>query len=528
MTKDFIAEGLRGGWRVHDASRLEKDLVLEADVAVIGTGAGGGISAEVLAQAGFKLVLIEEGPLKSSKDFNLSEADAYSDLYQECAGRKTKDKAINILQGRCVGGGTTVNWTSSFATPEPTLRHWTRDHGVKGFSAAEMKPWFDRVWERLNIIPWQVPPNANNDSIRRGAEKLNWSYGVMNRNIKNCANLGYCGMGCPINAKQSMLVTTIPSALQAGAQLVTRARAERFTLKNGRIDALTCRAMNDRGTFPSGVTVRVRAKYFVCAAGAIGTPALLLRSAVPDPYELVGKRTFLHPVNAVSGMMKEPTNPFYGAPQSLYSDQFLWPEGDSMGYKIEVAPLHPLLTSTVIEGHGENHHHFMQRLPHLQTMIALCRDGFHPGSQGGRVSLKADQTPVLDYPISAYLWEAMRRSYLSMAELQFASGAERVMPHHRAVTQPFSSWKATKKAIAELDMKPLLVRIFSAHVMGGCPMGEDPRQAVVDSTGRFFHLENLSIIDGSIFPTSIGSNPQVSIYGASLKNVTILAERLKG
>ena len=127
---DPIRAGLARGWSVVDAPTLERDVTLEADVAIIGTGAGGGIAAEVLTDAGLRVLMIEEGPLRSSSDFRMRESDAYRELYQESAARKTADKAINILQGRCVGGGTTVNWTSSFRTPDATLAHWRAAHGL--------------------------------------------------------------------------------------------------------------------------------------------------------------------------------------------------------------------------------------------------------------------------------------------------------------------------------------------------------------------------------------------------------------
>ena len=157
---DPIEEGLRGGWKVVDASRAERDVALDADVAIVGTGAGGGTAAEILARAGLRVVLLEEGPLRSSRDFRMQEREAYPDLYQESASRKTADKAINILQGRCVGGGTTVNWTSSFRTPPATLAFWEREYGLRDFSSETMAPWFERMEARLSIAPWTVAPTS--------------------------------------------------------------------------------------------------------------------------------------------------------------------------------------------------------------------------------------------------------------------------------------------------------------------------------------------------------------------------------
>lgn len=528
MIPDPIAEGLAAGWSAVDAATLNESQTLETDVVIIGTGAGGGISAEILTQAGYKVVLIEEGPLHSSSHFNMHESFAYPELYQESAGRKTKDKAINILQGRCVGGGTTINWTSSFETPPPTLNHWREHHGVSGCSEAEMQPWFAKVFERLGIHRWPVPPNPNNEKLKLGAERLGISFATMQRNVRGCANLGYCGMGCPINAKQSMLVTTLPVALDAGAKLFSRTRARRLMLTGDRVTGVVCQALDGRGVFPTGVEITVKARAVVAAAGAVGTPALFLRSQVPDPHQLIGKRTFLHPVTASTAFFKEKIKPFEGAPQSIYSDAFLWPEGAAgpMGFKLEVPPLHPVLSATVLDFPGSGHHQAMSKLAHIQGMLALCRDGFHGDSQGGRVLLRNDGSPLLDYPFSDYLRDGFRRSLAAMVELQFAAGAEEVVPLHRHA-KAYKSWTEAQKALNELAMEPTLVRLFSAHVMGGCPLGDDPRGAVVDSSGRHHQLQNLWVFDGSVFPTSIGSNPQVSIYGMAMKNATALATTLQ-
>ena len=123
---DPIRDGLARGWQVMGGRLGALPGSLDCDVVIVGTGAGAGITADLLTQAGLDVVLVEEGPLKSSSDFNQRESEAYPSLYQESAARKTADKAINILQGRCVGGSTTVNWTSSFRTPSLTLRYWRK------------------------------------------------------------------------------------------------------------------------------------------------------------------------------------------------------------------------------------------------------------------------------------------------------------------------------------------------------------------------------------------------------------------
>jgi len=525
---DPFEAGLASGWNVVDASRLERDTTLAADVVIVGTGAGGGVAAEILCEAGLSVLMVEEGPLRTSRDFRMRETEAYQQLYQESAARKTKDKAITILQGRCVGGGTTVNWTSSFRTPPSTLAWWQREFGLSGFGVESMAPWFARMEGRLSIAPWEVAPNANNATLERGARKLGISAGAIRRNVKGCADLGYCGMGCPLNAKQSMLVTTVPAALARGATLVTRARALRFVLERDRVTELAAVAMDATGVHPTARKVTVRGRVFLSAAGGIGTPALLLRSNAPDPHGLAGTRTFLHPAVVSAALMPTPVDGFAGAPQSVYSDHFLdtLPVDGPIGYKLEAPPLHPILTAITLPDDGDAHARWMRDFRNMQVVIALLRDGFHPGSPGGTVRLRDDGTPVLDYPLTPYVWDGVRRAFLTMAEVQFAAGATRVSPGH-AAGAAFTTLAQAKAAIAGFDLLPLVTRVVSAHVMGGAALGADPRRAVVDATGRHHQLANLYVVDGSLFPTSIGANPQLSIYAMSARLATALVAEMR-
>ena len=527
---DPFRAGLAAGWKAIDASTLSRDRIFEADVAIVGTGAGGGTAAEILSDAGLSVVMIEEGPLATSSDFHMRESDAYPQLYQESASRKTKDKAINILQGRCVGGGTTVNWTSSFRTPEATLDYWRSAFGLEGFGVADLAPWFERMEQRVNVTTWTVAPNENNDALRRGAQALGFGFATIRRNVKGCWNIGYCGLGCPTNAKQSMLVTTIPAALARGATLLTRTRAwklEHANARNGQISALECIGLDARGTNPTSRRITVRAKTFIAAGGAIGTPALLLRSRVPDPHGLVGKRTFLHPTVVSAALMPDRIDGFAGAPQTIYSDHFLdAAPGGPIGYKLEAPPIHPVLAAITLPGQGDAHARWMRELAHMQVVIALLRDGFHADSPGGSVALRDDGTPLLDYPLNDYFWDGARRAFATMAEIQFASGATTVMPVH-ASGASFSRWSDAREGIAALALAPLIAPVVSAHVMGGCTIGPDMHRAAVDPTGRYHHLDNLYVLDGSLFPTSVGANPQLSIYAITAKLASGLVARLR-
>ncbi|MFS8084753.1 MAG: GMC family oxidoreductase N-terminal domain-containing protein [Acidobacteriota bacterium] len=533
MLRDPIQEGLARGWRIIDAEVLERSQTFEADVCIIGTGAGGGVTAEILGKAGLQVILVEEGPLKSSRDFHMKEADAYPLLYQEAAARKTRDKAITILQGRCVGGSTTVNWTSSFRTPETTLAYWRDKLGLPECTPDALRPWFETMEDRLSIGPWQVPPNRNNALLAVGAGKLGLSSAAIRRNVVGCSDLGYCGMGCPTNAKQSMLVTTIPAALDEGATLLVNAQAVRLV----RADAaegpsaayLEVVARPDSGAAGPSARHRIQARHFVLAAGAIGSPALLLRSQAPDPNNLLGRRTFLHPTVISAAVMPDPVNAYAGAPQTIYTDHFLASLAidGPIGFKLEAPPLHPVIFATTMAGYGEQHAALMREFNNTHVLLALLRDGFHAESLGGRVMLRDDGSPILDYPLNDFIFDGVRRAYLAMAEIQFAAGAKEVLPIHEQAAN-YTTWRQARQAIVDLPLKPLSTRVVSAHVMGGCAMSNDPHHGVVGNDGRHHQWPDVSVLDGSLFPTSIGTNPQLSIYAIVARLASKLAFDLTG
>ena len=524
--KDPYADAKARGWDITNASALTQDMHLEADVVIVGTGSGGGTTANILSEAGLKVVMLEEGILKTSDQFNMVEREGLTDLYQEGAMRHTKDGSILVAQGRNVGGGTTVNWCSTFRTPPQTLAYWASEFGVKGLTEAELAPHFEDMESQLNVMKWMAA-NPNNEVLKRGAQNLGVHWDHIPRNVFGCINIGYCGVGCPMDAKKSMLVSTIPEALSRGSSLVYRVRVEGLDVIGDKVAGVTGRALGANGRAPTGRTIKVRARHTVLSGGAINTPGILLRSGVPDPHDRIGKRTFLHPVVVSLGQFKERIDPYYGAPQSIYSDAYTWRDGvdGGMGFKLEALPLLPGTFASLVGGHGQQLFEDMQNLSHTNALMSLLRDGFHEDSPGGSVELGAGGAPVLDYPMNDYFFDGAKQAYLGMMELQLAAGAQRVRPVHndgRWVSSP----GAIESSVEALDMAPHKLGVSSAHPMGGCAMGEEDRLAVTDSRGRFRHLEQLSIHDGSLFPTGLGTNPQMSIFGITAKLSHELAAEL--
>ena len=196
-----LPDVFREGQKTHNWKTFNGELGLPeqitCDVAIIGSGAGAGITAELLTKAGLDVVMVEEGPLRTSSDFNQKESEAYTSLYQESAARANIDNSVTILQGRCVGGTTVINWTSSFRTPDDTLKFWQDQFGLGDLTKDSLAPYFAKAEARLNVEPWAAAPNANNELLRTGANKLGVPAHVIPRNVKGCWNLGSCGMGCP-------------------------------------------------------------------------------------------------------------------------------------------------------------------------------------------------------------------------------------------------------------------------------------------------------------------------------------------
>jgi choline dehydrogenase-like flavoprotein len=506
------AERAPGAGRIVAGAALPPMSAVEVDFCVVGSGAGGSIAASTLAEAGARVAIVEEGAHHTRRDFNMQEAWAYPALYQEHGNRATDDLAIMILQGRAVGGGTTVNWTSSFRTPEATLRLWAERHGVRGLDAATLAPHFEAVERRLSIGKGNEDDvNRNNRKLWDGAARLGWNPELIRRSVKGCARLGYCGLGCPLDAKQSALVTYVPDAVAAGADVYTDCRAYLVETDRGRARAVVADVLDRASDRPRGRFVVHARRGIVLAGGAINTPALLLRSKAGTGSGVVGKRTFLHPTVPLAAFYDEPIEAFYGPPQSVSVHHFA-ERADGIGYFLETAPTQPMLTAIAFPGKGDAHRRVAERLAHVQATIALLIDGHHDDA-GGTVAVDGGGRVKLHYPLSRALCEAAIHALQSMARLQLAAGARELMTLHESPLTIRS--EADIARLAELPFGPNLHTLFSAHQMGGCPMGEDRRTSVVDSRGRHHELENLWIMDGSIFPTALGVNPQLSIYAHS-------------
>lgn len=478
---------------------------LSCDVCIIGSGAGGATLAAGLIEKGLDVIMLEAGEYDTQKDFDMDEAKAFQRRYQEKGLRATDDLSITILQGTGVGGSTTVNWTSCFRTPPKILNLWRERHGVNTLSEEILAPHFEAVEKRLSIQTWSTELiNANNRTIWKGAKKLGWEVEPLRRNVLGCMNSGYCGMGCPADAKQGMLLTYIPDALKKGLRLYANTSATKLVEKNGKIDYIEVSVSGTDKRF------KINPKICVSSCGAINGPALFLRSGIND-NNCVGKRTFLHPVTGVAAIFPEAINGWYGAPQSVSSHQFIDRGADKIGFFLEHAPTHPVLAATASSGFGVSQQRFVQNLYRASFLLALHVDGVLDSDQGGTVTVLSNGRVNINYPISDAMKEAFKESMKRMVEVSLAAGAEDTLTLHSAPVHVAHMNDINKLDAAEYGT--LKHGVFSAHQMGGLPMGSDAKNSVVNPNLQHHRIKNLFVVDGSVFPTALGVNPSQTVYG---------------
>lgn len=493
------------------------DTVMEADVVVVGSGAGGGTAAGVLAAAGFRVVVLERGGYHNESDFTHLEADAYRRMYRDGALGTTADGGMVMLAGATLGGGTVINFTTSFATPFEVRQEWDRIGGLSVFTEDDFQESLDAASDRLAVNLDNSEPSSRDARLDRGLRSLGWHVGVLPRNADGCTSMacGYCSMGCRIGSKRSTLTTYLADAHAAGTTFVTGANVETVDTEGGR--AVGVRARVGRHS------LRVKAKAIVLAAGALDTPVILLRSGMGGPS--TGRYLRLHPVTAVWARFPEVIEPWTGIMQARFSDQFADVDGRGYGFKFETAPLHPLFPSAFIGWEdGASFKRDVLGLRYFSVAGVLLRD-----RGAGRVAIRRDGSPVIHYRVSGDDKQTIRTAILRGAELLAAEGADEVLT---SAVRPVR-WLPREGRFADFVTASDAVgygsnqmSYFSFHQMGSARMGSDPRTSVVDSDNRVHGVDGLYVMDASCFPTASGVNPMLTIAAIAHRGATRLARRL--
>jgi len=488
---------------------LTGELALDVDAVVVGTGAGGGVALRELARAGLNAVALEEGAWSTSPDFDQREDHMLPRLFQDMGGRSTEDMAIRVLQGRGVGGSTVHNTNLCKRTPDAILELWARKYGVSGASVADMAPAFEAIERDLSVSEMTAPMrNANNEALRKGCDALGWRGGPLKHNRVGCQQSGFCELGCAYDAKQNALKVMLPQAVDAGARVYADVEAVEVTHDGTQVTGVRGVARGPDGEARGSVTVRAR--VVVLSASAVGSAALARRSALPDPYAQLGKGLRIHPGGVVAGRFDRAIEGWHGIPQSYECTEHLsFEEGSDRRVWIVPAFAHPIGAAASTPGFGAAHMAAMRDYPHLAVLTAMVHD-----ETSGEVLAGDDGRPILRYVMTEADRLQLARGLAACARLLLAAGA-------REVTIPAIPPRRVT-SVAELDaldlsfVRPHSVPLTAVHPMGTMRLGDDPRVSVVSSTGEHHQLRGLFVADGSLFPTSLGGPPQISIYGFAL------------
>jgi long-chain-alcohol oxidase len=497
---------------------VDGDTTLDCDVVVVGSGAGGATAAAVLAQAGLDVIVVEAGGHYEDADFDGGEAEGFARLYFQGGATATHDQSVGLLAGQCLGGGTVVNYTASFRTPDDVRDEWA-GHGVPAFANGGYGESLEAVSERIGVNEEHRAPSPRDEVTQRGLAELGWHAGFCPRNVRGCDDgrvCGHCHFGCQIGAKQSALKTWLADARDAGARMLVETAVERVIVERGA-------ARGVEGRTSSGHQVVVRSRAVVAACGAIHTPALLRRSGLANAH--IGRHLRLHPVTVVWGTFDQEIRPWHAQIIGMYSDEHRFLDG-GYGVKYETAaiPPHILIGFAPWRG-GRAHAELMSAFPHTAGIGVLLRD-----RDGGEVKVGRDGQPVCRYALSDYDAAHMRVGVEGAARILEAAGARRVFSSH-------SKWVAydpgadggRARFVADADAAGYgsgQIALVSFHLMGTARMGGAARTSAAGPEGETWDARGLVVCDGSAFPSATGVNPMVSIEAVAHMNARALAARL--
>ncbi len=491
----------------------------DVDAIVVGSGAGGSTCALALASAGRSVLVLEEGRDHRPADFDQREEHMIPALFREMGGQRTDDLALLVLSGKGLGGSTVHNTNLVKRLAPEIVHHWREDLGLSSLTDAALDALFAEVERLIGVRP--IGPerlSAHNAVMRRGVEALGWRGGMLSHNRdERCVGSGFCELGCAYDAKLNARRVVLPRASEAGATIVSDARVTRVVHDGARALGVEATLLDAAGVARG--TLSARAPVVVLAGSAIGSPALALRSDVPDPFGRAGVGLHLHPGVAVAGLFDERIEAWRGIPQSYECTEHLDLSRGSRS-RVWLVPsfAHPAGTAAMMPGFGPRLMRAMRDYPRMAVIAAMAHD-----ETEGRVYWDGERSRIAYRPVPADR-ETLALGARAAGRILLAAGAREVripgIPPFTARTEH------ELEAFTSERMLPHDVPLTAVHPMGSMPMGTDPRTSVTDERGAHHHLAGLWIADGSVFPTSTGTPPQLPIYTFGLRTArAILAGR---
>lgn len=497
---------------------IERDETLYCDVVIVGSGAGGGCAAGILAEAGLDVVVLEKGGYRNEADFTQYESEAHNQMYLYGGTFMTADQGIRLFAGSTLGGGTVINWTTSWKTPEPVLREWAQVSGIDAFVSGEIEESLDSVCEHLNVNFESSAASKRDELMEDGLKRLGWHVDSMPRNVEGCSQdeaCGLCTYGCRIGAKKSSLITYLEEAAAHGARMVVGADVRKVLIRDGRAHGVEARIGRH--------SLKVEARAVVAAGGSLETPALLLRSGMGGQ---VGRNLRLHPATAVFGIFDEHVGMWGGVNQARYSNQLDGPFTGGYGPTLETGPAAPASFATVLPWtSAAQHRDFMREYPNASSV------GFPSRERGsGRVKIERSGAPKVVYKINKDDESRIAEGVVAAGKVLEAAGARKIFTlHHLPISYEPNGPSSHDRWADETRRRGYRNRqlmFFSMHQMGSCRMGIDPKASAIDGNNESHDVKNLYVMDASTFPTPSGVNPMISIYGIAHRAAKKLAHHL--
>ncbi len=489
---------------------IEQDQEIEAEVVVVGTGAGGATVAHELASRGNAVIMVEEGDYFQRERFTGRTFDMQRMMYLR-HGMTTAlgNVPIPVPLGRTVGGSTTINSGTCFRTPRRTLRSWREDLGLGEYTPAAMEPYFQRVESIFEVKPADMKHVGENGAvIARGADLLGYHHGPLLRNAPDCDGQGVCAIGCTSGAKRSTDVSFVPKALQSGAQLLCRVQVEEILLEGGRATGVRARSLE------TGRQVTIRARVVVMAAGAFGTPLLLMKQKICNSSGQVGRNLSIHPSLGVLARMAREVNPECSIPQGYMVDEFM---EEGLLFEGVAFPLDAL--SFIIPYIGRKSQEILQSYKHLASFGLMISD-----SSRGRVISGLRGEPLALYYMNRKDFAQVVKGLEILVKIYLAGGAQEIYVN-------VQGWRPVR-TLADLEknlkkrIRPVDAEMSAFHPLGSCHMGGFPGRSVCNPNGETYDVRNLFIADGSLIPPGLGVNPQITIAAVSARVADYIDDRL--
>jgi choline dehydrogenase-like flavoprotein len=492
---------------------ISGDLSLECGVVVVGSGAGGATVAAELAEAGVDVIMLEEGGYHPTESFTAGTGRALRTLYRDGGGGMAIGRpSVLYAEGRCVGGSTVVNGGMSWRTPARVLQRWAEQEGLPGIGERDLDPYFTAIESRLSVGE-QDPETIGRDSelFRDAARARGWAVVPNRRNQLHCAGTSSCSSGCPTGAKQSMLVTSVPRALAAGARLFADVRVDRVTRSGTGANGVTGHVVRPGGQRGPALTVRARA--VIVAGGAIQTPALLTRSGLRPPSGQLGRNLSVHPNAVVTAFFDEDVTGWQGVHQAFQVREFT-----GEGLLLTATNLTPSMLAGIMPAYGAELGALMADYNRIVTAGPLVSD-----TGTGRIRHLPGLGPQVFYQLTERDAARVVRGVELTAQALFTAGARRLLLPLEGAPLIRSPGELSRLLARPVPRRAL--QLFSIHLMGTARMSADPRRGVTGSFGEFHGVPGLIVADASLFPGPIGMNPMETVIALAMRNARRLLER---